>query len=269
MGGGESSRCWSQLSQSWGGRSTLSPPGQRLVESVRGQESQALGTVQVREYAWTGVTEYILADARRTAVGVGFGPDFIQDSGTAYSLEGSEYTDVRSPHNYVFGTLARLGVAGALLVLLLIGAGAVLSVRRLADSGDAVTVLAALLVLGLPVTALLGVVLESPFGAIPYFWAIGQLARTSQGVEGSTLTLSRVRAVPAVEGLDALTQRDLGLPPERVDARHVEQLAGRAVRPAGVEGQVAVEADDSAISRARSWIVMSSPTPMLIGAGSS
>ena len=44
-------------------------------------------------------------------------------------------------------------------------------------SGGACTALAALLVLALPVTALLGVVLESPFGAIPYFWAVGQLAR--------------------------------------------------------------------------------------------
>ena len=159
----------------------LSPPGERLVQAVTGQESQALGTVQVREFAWTGVASYVVADAARTAVGVGFGPDFIQDSGTAYSLEGTEYADVRSPHNYLIGSLARLGVAGALLSLLTMGAAAVLGVRRLAGgTPDAPTVLAALLVLGLPVTALLGVVLESPFGAIPYFWAIGQLAACSR-----------------------------------------------------------------------------------------
>ena len=155
----------------------FSPPGQRLVQAVRGQDSQALGTAQVREYAWTGVTTYVFADARRTAVGVGFGPDFVQDSGTAYSLEGTEYKDVRSPHNYILGTLGRLGLGGALLALLMIGAAARLAVRRLAGPADAVTVIAALILLTLPVTALLGVVLESPFGAIPYFWAIGQLAR--------------------------------------------------------------------------------------------
>jgi len=155
----------------------VSPPGQRLLQAVTGEESQALGTVQVREFAWKGVTDYVLADAKRTAIGVGFGPDFIQDAGIAYSLEGTEYKDVRSPHNYILGTLARLGVAGALLAVLTMVSGAFLAVRRLGGSADDATVLAALLVLGLPITALLGVVLESPFGAIPYFWAIGQLAR--------------------------------------------------------------------------------------------
>ena len=38
------------------------------------------------------------------------------------------------------------------------------------------SVLAALLAISLPLVSMLGVVLESPFGAIPYFWALGQLA---------------------------------------------------------------------------------------------
>jgi hypothetical protein len=155
----------------------VTPPGQRLVQAVRGQQSQALGTVQVREGAWAAVTTYVFADASRTAVGVGFGPDFIHDSGTEFALQGTEYKDVRSPHNYLLGTLARLGVAGALLAALMIMSGAWLAVRRLSGQADGATIVAALLVLTLPVTALLGVVLESPFGAIPYFWAVGQLAR--------------------------------------------------------------------------------------------
>lgn len=163
----------------------LSPPGQRLVQAMRGQQSQALGTVQVRENAWRGLLEYITADAARTAVGVGFGPDFIEDSGRAYLLEGTEYKDVRSPHNYVLGTLARLGVFGAVLVLMTVLAGWLLAARLVA-ARDAPTVFAALVVLSFPVTALLGVVLESPFGAIPYFWAIGQLAHAYvQHREGS------------------------------------------------------------------------------------
>jgi hypothetical protein len=48
------------------------------------------------------------------------------------------------------------------------------------------TTFAALALLALPVTALLGVVLESPFGAIPYFWALGHVAyRIVQGSDGS------------------------------------------------------------------------------------
>jgi hypothetical protein len=33
-----------------------------------------------------------------------------------------------------------------------------------------------LLVASIPVAALLGVILESPFGALPYFWALGHLS---------------------------------------------------------------------------------------------
>jgi hypothetical protein len=154
----------------------ISPPGQRLVESFRGGDAQSLGTMQARQTTWSGVSEYVLADASRTAVGVGFGPDFLASSGTAYALEGGDYENVRSPHNYLIGTFARLGVGGALLAGCLVAAAALLALVTLARPIGTVTVLAALTVLTLPVTALLGVVLESPFGAIPYFWAVGHLA---------------------------------------------------------------------------------------------
>ena len=156
-----------------------SPPGQRILQAVRGEQGNALGTLQAREAAWSGVSDFVTSDATRTAVGVGFGDDFLTDSGTVYALEGDSYTGVRSPHNYVIGTLARLGLAGALLAGLVLAASARLAVLTLARPTGAVTALAALLVLTLPVTALLGVVLESPFGAIPYFWAVGHLARCS------------------------------------------------------------------------------------------
>lgn len=155
----------------------LTPAGQRLGESFGGGESSALGTLQAREYTWSGVSRYIFADAVRTATGVGFGPDFITDSGTSFALEGTEYKDVRSPHNYLLGTFARLGVAGGLLAAALVMSAAGLAVSTLRRTIDTIAALAALLVLALPITALLGVVLESPFGAIPYFWAIGHLAR--------------------------------------------------------------------------------------------
>lgn len=164
------------------GAIAITPPGQRLVEGVqglRGEQTQASGTIAVREFVWGGVTDYATADFSRTAVGVGFGPDFIDASGTAYALEGTEYKDVRSPHNYVIGTFGRLGVAGALLAALVLLANAVLGLRALVRAPGTVDTLAALVLLTTPVTALLGVVLESPFGAIPYFWAVGQVSRTA------------------------------------------------------------------------------------------
>ena len=155
----------------------LTPPGHRLIESVSGTQSNASGTINARELAWRAVDSYVLADAPRTAIGVGFGPDFLTDSGATYLLEGDLYKDVRSPHNYLIGVFARLGLAGMLLGALLLAGAALAAVRALAGPVGTPTALAALLVLALPVTALLGVVLESPFGAIPYFWAVGQLAR--------------------------------------------------------------------------------------------
>ncbi len=200
-----------------GGAVGLSPAGQRIVESVRGDQGSALGTLEAREYTWSGVTRYVLSDARRTAAGVGFGPDFVTDSGTSFALEGTEYQDVRSPHNYLVGTLARLGVAGALLAGAMMVAAAGLGLRALRSRPDTVSVLAALLVLALPVPALLGVILESPFGAIPYFWAIGHLARRRWDDGRRAGSAGAVLAVPGVGALEPVAQRDLGLPAERLD----------------------------------------------------
>lgn len=192
---------------------TLTPSGQRLVEPFRGGQTGASGTLQAREYTWSGVSRYLLSDARRTAAGVGFGPDFITDSGTAFALEGTEYKDVRSPHNYLLGTWARLGVAGALLVLSIIVAAGSMALRTLRLEADTVSVLAALLVIGLPVTAVLGVVLESPFGAIPYFWAVGHLAR-NRWQESADERRRPDDAVtePAVRALQPVTEADLRAP---------------------------------------------------------
>ena len=152
------------------------PTGSRLIDGISDASSGAYGTVTVRKTVWDQVADYVLRDAGRTAVGVGFGRNFIAESGSQLALEGTVYKNVRSPHNYVLGTLARLGVAGALMVSMVIGLGWWMGVSQLRGEAGPVGVLAALLALALPVIALLGVVLESPFGAIPYFWALGQLA---------------------------------------------------------------------------------------------
>lgn len=193
----------------------VSPPGQRLVDSVSGGQTSAAGTLEARRYTWSGVTRYVLSDARRTAVGVGFGPDFITDSGTSFALEGTEYKDVRSPHNYLIGTLARLGVAGALLAAGVLLSAAALALGSLTGRPGTVTILAALVVLALPVTALLGVILESPFGAIPYFWAVGHLARERADRRASG---GDALPVPPIRGRQAVPQPDLGLPAERLDS---------------------------------------------------
>jgi len=158
----------------------LSPPGQRVVEGIQGlsgETTQASGTIEVRQFVWGVVTDYVTASTLRTSVGVGFGPDFIDDSGAAYALEGTTYKDVRSPHNYLLGAFARLGLIGACLAGLVMVAGAATALRHLTKPSGSVSVMAALILLTFPLIAMLGVVLESPFGAIPYFWAVGHVAR--------------------------------------------------------------------------------------------
>ena len=160
------------------GAIAFTPAGQRVSEGFGG--GSAAGTVNARQQVWTRIGDYVLRSPERTAVGVGFGRDFIVESGSAAALEG-EYQNVRSPHNYVVGTLARLGVGGAMAVCLIIFLGWWLAWTALRQRPAPMTLLAALVALSMPVVGLLGVVLESPFGALPYFWALGQLAAQMSG----------------------------------------------------------------------------------------
>jgi hypothetical protein len=170
----------------------LTPAGSRLLSGFGiGTQDGASGTVNARIDVWSRVGDYVISRPDRTAVGVGFGRDFIAESGAAAALEGI-YQNVRSPHNYVVGTLARLGVAGALLtaVVILMGWWWAMSTLRRRDA-DPPTVLACLVVVSIPIAGLLGVVLESPFGAIPYFWALGQLAASRPGPPAVTASAHR------------------------------------------------------------------------------
>jgi hypothetical protein len=84
---------------------------------------------------------------------------------------------VRSVHNYAINTWARLGVIGLALVVSIIGLAA-FAAFRLATRAPNVSDLdlfAGLLVIAIPIPAMLGVVLEGPYAAIPYFWAVGYL----------------------------------------------------------------------------------------------
>ena len=176
-----------------------SSPGERLVETVQG--GKAAGTKTARQLVWQETVDYVLDEPSRAVFGVGCGPDFMHETGTDEYFEGNVYSGVRSPHNYPIGTAARLGIPGALLVLALMGTALFRSMRILRKRRDlaALDILAAAAIVAIPVVAALGVVLESPFGAVPYFWAIGHLAR--------------VERLPAAEdadaGLEQLPQQDM------------------------------------------------------------
>lgn len=163
-----------------------SRPVERLLLTIPGNTSStasaevqgATGTTHARLRSWGALITYIQRDSARDIAGVGFGPDFLHDSGADLLLLGSTQEDVRSPHNYLLNTWARLGLVGLVLVLGLALAGLRLA-RLLARHAPHIRdddVLAMLLVASIPVVAVVGVVLESPFGALPYFWAVGHLS---------------------------------------------------------------------------------------------
>lgn len=141
-----------------------------------GGVASAGGTSRARLQAYRLVVRYAFASPGRAAVGVGFGPDYLTESGAASILEGTSFTGVRAPHNFVLGTLARLGLVGVGLQLLLmvasIACAATVLGKRPGSEVEAVIVLS--LLVALPVAGLFGVIMESPFGAIPWFWAAGR-----------------------------------------------------------------------------------------------
>jgi hypothetical protein len=149
--------------------------------SSPGLEGEAVGTAGARVSAWGRLVEWMTGEPARTIGGVGFGQDYLRDSGAARLLLGPNpppEAESRHPHSYFLNTWARLGIVGVILTVVLLGAalrlGALL-VRK-APTLEEVDVLAISIVASFPVAGAFGVILEAPFGAVPYFWAIGFLS---------------------------------------------------------------------------------------------
>lgn len=142
-----------------------------------GEGEVGVGTARARANSWSHLTEWIAEDPARATVGVGFGPDFLSDSGSTVLLVGSgleEDVTPRSPHNYWLGSLARLGGIGLTLLVAAVALVLWSSWRaRSLERDDGFALIVALVVSSLVLPASFGVVLESPFGAIPFWWSVG------------------------------------------------------------------------------------------------
>lgn len=167
--------------------------GERLSGTFGGTESAAAagaaGTTDARQHSWEILQEWILADSGRAAVGVGFGPNFMLESGASIALIGpgdERAAEVRSPHDYWLGTLARTGLVGLSLVLIAV-AGALRKVwhSREAAVEDELLLVASLVVVSVVAPATFGVVLESPFGAVPFWWSVGVVATLGSPKRGA------------------------------------------------------------------------------------
>lgn len=137
----------------------------------------AQDTTRARSMAWKDVIHWLGEDPSKEFVGVGFGPDYLHASGADVLLLGGTNSDIRSPHNYFVNTWARLGLVGLVIVsaVVLCGLWLMVLVKRSSVVLTDLDIVAFLIIVGVPAVAAVGVVLESPFGAIPYFWALGYL----------------------------------------------------------------------------------------------
>lgn len=169
-------------------------PGERLLASITTtstgslNEQSARGTERARELTWGGVIDWTLEGTSRPLFGGGFGNDFLTESGVIQYLEGTQYTSVRSPHNWFIGIFARTGIIGLVLIIgvLLSTVRTVCRNRRRVGEDEILTTSAIGLAVLIPVGAL-GVVLESPFGAIPFWWFLG-IIMTMNGMKDDPLS---------------------------------------------------------------------------------
>ena len=137
------------------------------------------GTTKARWATWQKVLRYWTVSPSRIVFGVGFGPNIVREAGATAIIGESADSPVRSPHTFLLTVLVRTGLVGSLVlagfILVLVRAG-----RRALRGDDGLVQLSAILVAALSVGALLGVIMESPFGAVPAYWATGVLLAAKQ-----------------------------------------------------------------------------------------
>jgi O-antigen ligase len=137
--------------------------------------ADGFGTANARIKSWNIVLSYMDADPAKQIFGVGFGPDFMTDSGALRALVASEEGSralPRQPHNYALNTYARLGILGFTLYFLVFISLLRKSFENLDKNDIDVMVLASLMFIALVPISLLGVVSESPFGAISMIFSL-------------------------------------------------------------------------------------------------
>lgn len=151
-------------------------PKNSVVES-------SYGTTRARIAAWQQILNWSSSHPEILPIGVGFGENYMTYTDAAEALLGQNdprISEVRSPHNYVVGTFMRLGFVGISFLGLFIVLYFISLFRYFKNKMPESIVLAALLVIpSVALPALVGVVLESPFGAIPFWWALGIIFASS------------------------------------------------------------------------------------------
>jgi O-antigen ligase len=156
---------------------------ERMAGDSRFAVNSAAGTTSARQLAWRAVVEYVSESPSRAVFGVGPGPDVLVASGARPYFGQVHQGDIRVPHNVLLTYYARLGLVGLGFLLVWLATWSRATWRRIAGRTPGVLDLTYILVsVTLLLTSMFGVILESPFGAVPFFWVVGQLV-TRRGDE--------------------------------------------------------------------------------------
>ena len=125
-------------------------------------------TTSARVDAWESIVAHVARDPWSRWLGEGFGSSFVADSGALVHLSGD--AAVRQAHSFVIGWFAMLGIVGAALALGAVVVVLIASLRRVRSTRAAR--IGAAIQVGLLFAALVGVILESPFGYMTYALAV-------------------------------------------------------------------------------------------------
>lgn len=153
-------------------------------ESVQLQ-ANAIGTARWRLLFWERLWHRSTDDPSLMIIGRGFGSSLSEEAGLGEPLEENP---TRAPHSIVVDVWARLGVIGLFFFGAVWIAIARAGVRLARDSGRVGMMGHWLLAYWLAMLAvsLFGVVLESPFGAAPFYFAAGGILRLASIRNDST-----------------------------------------------------------------------------------
>lgn len=130
------------------------------------------GTARGRELAQQSLMSWVENQHKRL-IGVGPGVEMISESGAVSNLSGN--LDVRSPHSWLYGCLARFGVLGLIIWSL------VLFLARVSEPNNLNPFMFPnCVVISLIITSAFGVMIESPFGSLPLAFLLAIPTNSSQ-----------------------------------------------------------------------------------------
>jgi O-Antigen ligase len=131
----------------------------RLIPSSSSEAIRGANTAAARENAWSLIWSWVQLTPERLLFGDGVGSSFVVKSGALPYLSGD--VTVRQAHCYVVTWLAEVGVLGLTLICTWL---VIMLLRSYRSAGADFTSFGIAQVVGILVTGLAGVVVESPFG---------------------------------------------------------------------------------------------------------